>query len=389
MNANRASRLLGARDTAVSTGTAAVPAARRWRRNDWVHRGAWPRRQAAGTAAVPVETSPADNVRALGALASSRQTVAGARMGVAASCLLGAPASSRQTAAGARVGDSRHRGRDAGRQDAGAPSRHDAGQRAGAPSKYDDAPSKYDDAPSKYDDAPKGGAIARGLAACLAGYLYGSLPFVYLLGRRHGTDLHGVGSGNVGSANLWAASGTAYGALGWVLDASKGGLPVALGRRLGCTGAWAACAGVCGVAGQCWPLFLRFNGGRGVSAFIGAAFMIDRARWTVALLPFIAGGLWRAAPLAPWRDHSGGPTLRTSRGKSVPLGCAAGVVTFAVTPLLDKRRLQGTVLAPLLLAAVVLLRRATAPLPDDATCGPRVYPGALLYRLLYDRNTSR
>ncbi len=229
------------------------------------------------------------------------------------------------------------------------------------------------------------------MAVCLAGYLYGSLPFVYLLGRRQGTDLHGVGSGNVGSANLWAATGTAYGALGWVLDASKGGLPMALGRRLGCTSAWAGLAGVCGVAGQCWPILLRFNGGRGVSAFIGAAFMIDRPRWTVALLPFIAGGLWRAAPLMARRDRSGGPTLRTSRGKSVPLGCAAGVVTFAVTPLIDvdKGRHQGTVLAPLLLAAVVLLRRATAPLPDDATWGPRVYARALLYRLLYDRNTSR
>ena len=299
-----------------------------------------------------------------------------------ASPLLGAPAggqrtASRQTVAGARVGDSRHRGRDAGRQDAGAPSRHDK-------------------APSRHDGAPKGGAIARGVIACLAGYLYGSLPFVYLLGRRHGTDLHGVGSGNVGSANLWATSGTAYGALGWVLDASKGGLPVALGRRLGCTGPWSACAGVCGVAGQCWPLFLRFNGGRGVSAFIGAAFMIDRARWTVALLPFIAGGLWRAAPMAPWRDRSSRPTLRTSRGKSVPLGCAIGVVCFAAP--WDRRHHAGKRLparcrrsqgVPLLLAAVVLLRRATAPLPDDGTCGPRVYPKALLYRLLYDRNTSR
>ncbi|MCA1599848.1 MAG: glycerol-3-phosphate acyltransferase [Chloroflexi bacterium] len=145
---------------------------------------------------------------------------------------LGAPAAgpltaSRQTVAGARVGDSRHRGRDGGRQDS---QRTDAG------------------APSRDD------AIVRGVAACLAGYLYGSLPFVYLLGRRHGTDLHGVGSGNVGSANLWASTGTAYGALGWILDASKGGLPVALGRRLGCTESWVALAGVCGVAGQCWPL---------------------------------------------------------------------------------------------------------------------------------------
>jgi len=351
MNANRASRLLGAPAGLVNY---------------------WPQRLRArdaavstGTAAVPVDTAPADNARTLGAPAAGPLTA------------------SRQTVAGERVGGSKQRGRDAGRQDAGAPSRHDAGrqdsQRTGA------------SVPGRHDGDPKGSAIARGVIACLAGYLYGSLPFVYLLGRRQGTDLHGVGSGNVGSANLWAATGTAYGALGWVLDASKGGLPVALGRRLGCTGAWAACAGVCGVAGQCWPLLLRFNGGRGVSAFIGAAFMIDRARWTVALLPFIAGGLWRAAPLAPWRDRSSRPTLRTSRGKSVPLGCAAGVATFAIAPLidLDKGRHQGTVLAPLLLAAVVLLRRATAPLPDDATCGPRVHPEALLYRLLYDRNTSR
>ena len=290
-----------------------------------------------------------------------------------ASSLLGAPASSRHTIAGERVGDSKHCGRDGGRQDAGAPSRYDRGrQDAGAP-------------------RGRGSAIARGVTACLAGYLYGSLPFVYLLGRRHGTDLHGVGSGNVGSANLWAATGTAYGVLGWVLDASKGGLPVALGRRLGCTESWAGLAGVCGVAGQCWPLFLRFNGGRGISAFIGASFMIDRARWAAALLPFIAGGLWRAAPLVARRGRSSGPTLRTSRGKSVPLGCAVGVITFAVAPLvdMDKGRHQGTVLASLLLAAVVLLRRATAPLPDDAAWGPRVYPGALFYRLLYDRNTSR
>jgi len=183
--------------------------------------------------------------------------------------------------------------------------------------------------------------------------------------------------------------------MGWILDASKGGLPVAVGRRLGCAEPWAAFAGVCGVAGQCWPLFLRFNGGRGVSAFIGASFMIDRARWTVALLLFIAGGLWRAAPLAARRGHAAGPTLRASRGKSVPLGCAAGVVTFAASGapwvgLVKSRRAPlGARTAPLLLAAVVLLRRATAPLPDDATCGPRIYPMALLYRLLYDRNTSR
>jgi len=49
---------------------------------------------------------------------------------------------------------------------------------------------------------------------------------------------------------------------------------------------------------------------------------------------------------------------------------------------------QGTMaLAPALLTLVILLRRLTAPLPDDATHGPAVQPRALVYRLLYDRNT--
>ena len=44
------------------------------------------------------------------------------------------------------------------------------------------------------------------LAVCLAAYLYGSLPLVYLLGRRGGADLRTIGSGNVGASNQWATS---------------------------------------------------------------------------------------------------------------------------------------------------------------------------------------
>ena len=150
-------------------------------------------------------------------------------------------------------------------------------------------------------------------------------------------------------------------------------------------------AGVCGVAGQCWPLFLRFNGGRGVSAFVGAAFMIDRARWAVSLLPLIAGTLWHVAPTPMRGGRRVDARDGTSRGKSVPLGCAVGVLTFAgliPAPARRERVSALAALAPTLLAAVILLRRATAPLPDDATRGPRTQPIALLYRLLYDRNTS-
>ena len=219
-------------------------------------------------------------------------------------------------------------------------------------------------------------------------YLYGSLPFVYLLGRQRNVDLHRVGSGNVGSTNLWAAGGRVRGALGWIADASKGFLPIAVARRLGCDERTAELAGVCGVAGQCWPVFLRFNGGRGISAFVGASLLVDRAAWVAALVPMVAGSLWHVG-----RRRSRADRLQGRRSQSVPLGCVVATLTF---PLVCWARGQGTRVAgrregawaPGLLTLVILLRRLTAPLPDDATQGPAVRPQALVYRLLYDRNTS-
>ena len=80
--------------------------------------------------------------------------------------------------------------------------------------------------------------------------------------------------------------------------------------------------------------------------------------------------------------------LRRSRGKAVPLGCFVGVALFPLLHALlaptERRRSR----APLLLSGVVLLRRLTARLPDDATHGPGIRPRALFYRLLFDRNTS-
>jgi Glycerol-3-phosphate acyltransferase len=243
--------------------------------------------------------------------------------------------------------------------------------------------------------------------------VYGSLPFVYLLGRQRNIDLHQVGSGNVGSTNLWTAGGRARGAIGWIADASKGLVPIAMARRLGCDERTAELAGVCGVAGQCWPVFLRFNGGRGISAFVGASFLIDRAAWVAALVPMVAGSLWHMG-----RRRSRADRLQAKRSKSVPLGCVVGTLMF---PLVYRARRQGTRVAgrrdacraalgwlpipaaageggqcpagtmawaPGLLTLVILLRRLTAPLPDDARHGPAVRPQALVYRLLYDRNTS-
>lgn len=226
----------------------------------------------------------------------------------------------------------------------------------------------------------------RTVALLGAAYLYGSLPLVYWLGQRARVDLRRAGSGNVGATNLLqygGATGKALAAAGWLFDASKGVAPPAVARALGAPPAVAALAGALGVAGQCWPITLGFRGGRGISAFVGAAALIDPVAWAASLIPMIVGSGWRVATNRRASTPADG---KPSRSRSVPLGCFIATIVFPLVCAL--RRTEDGWLAPLALSAVVALRRLTAALPDDALAGPRKQPRALVYRLLYDRNTK-
>lgn len=233
-----------------------------------------------------------------------------------------------------------------------------------------------------------GARVLLNVSICLGAYLYGSIPFVYLLGQRRRVDLRQRGSGNVGATNLWSAAGNWPALIGWIGDASKGLVPAALTRMLGCSRATSQMAGVCGVAGQCWPVFLGLRGGRGISAFVGAALWINPRAWAASLLPMIGGSLWRTVRMIGPRYRRVARRLKTTRSKSVPLGCLLGVLVFpVVSQALAWRHHRPAPVAPALLTTVIILRRLTARLPDDATHGPVVHPTALLYRLLFDRNT--
>ena len=234
----------------------------------------------------------------------------------------------------------------------------------------------------------RGGGMLSALSACVLAYGYGSIPFVYLLGRWRHVDLRERGSGNVGASNLWKASGSRVALVGWIADASKGLVPAIVARRLGCSRATSDMAAVCGVAGQCWPLFLGLRGGRGISAFVGAALWINPRAWAASLLPIIGGSLWRIVTSLGPRYHRMERQLKATRSKSVPFGCFLGVTSFPIVCQLFPGRERGATFAPTLLTTVIVLRRLTARLPDDATHGPAIRLAALWYRLLYDRNTS-
>ena len=106
-------------------------------------------------------------------------------------------------------------------------------------------------------------------------YLLGSVPMGLLLTRFAGKgDLRKVGSGNIGATNVMRVGGLRMAALAWVLDMVKVIVPVILGRvffDLG-TGAW---CGFIAIIGHCFPIWLRFHGGKGVSGMFGMVLAIS------------------------------------------------------------------------------------------------------------------
>ena len=106
--------------------------------------------------------------------------------------------------------------------------------------------------------------IASHLLSTIVGYLLGSLPVGYLVGKLYGVDVRRHGSGRTGGTNVWRATGQVWPPLFTILgDTGKGLLAVWIGRRLGGSELAAALAGAAAVLGHNWPVFLRFKGGAG------------------------------------------------------------------------------------------------------------------------------
>ena len=109
----------------------------------------------------------------------------------------------------------------------------------------------------------------------LLGYLVGSLPFGFWIGRLRGIDMRTYASGRTGATNVYRALGARLALLTGVLDFLKGAVVVLAARALLHDEAAAALAGAAAIAGHNWSVFLNFKGGAGGSTGAGALLALN------------------------------------------------------------------------------------------------------------------
>ncbi|MFH1313872.1 MAG: glycerol-3-phosphate 1-O-acyltransferase PlsY [Candidatus Eisenbacteria bacterium] len=107
----------------------------------------------------------------------------------------------------------------------------------------------------------------------VAAYVLGSVPFGFMIARAGGVDLRQVGSGNIGSTNVYRALGLKIALLVFALDACKGLIATIIFPMLASARGSSVHLGlVCGIAvtlGSVAGVFMRFRGGKGVATAVG------------------------------------------------------------------------------------------------------------------------
>lgn len=215
--------------------------------------------------------------------------------------------------------------------------------------------------------------------AILAAYLLGSLSFAVIVSRAMGlSDPRTFGSKNPGATNVLRSGSKTAAVVTLLLDAAKGWLPVALvrwfGAPYGMEEGTQALVGLAAFVGHLWPVFFRFEGGKGVATALGVLLGISgwlglatAATWLIVafffrysslaslvaavfapLLYVLAGGVvWYAersilaaitvmAALLAWRHKEN--IVRLVQGKESRLGKGKAAAGASTAPAQKKRQ---------------------------------------------------
>jgi glycerol-3-phosphate acyltransferase PlsY len=218
-------------------------------------------------------------------------------------------------------------------------------------------------------------------------YLFGSIPFLYAIAKLKGVDLHRVGSGSVSGTNILQQVGFGAAFFGGLFDMLKGLIPVLVGlylvRHSGFNLWVVAGGGMAAVAGQMWPIFLRFNGGRGLSTVNGVSLAFAPLVWAYAIIIPIAAVLYYGMPSLR-KGSVKGAVKPKKRTRGVPISWLFFLIALPLLGWALGYELP-VIVAFIALFFLAVIRRVTAGLRRDwreAEDKERL----VLNRFLYDRS---
>lgn len=130
-------------------------------------------------------------------------------------------------------------------------------------------------------------------------YVIGSIPFGLILARVMGLgNLRDIGSGNIGATNVLRTGSKKAAILTLLLDAGKGAVVVLLARKFAAFDA-AQVAAFFVMLGHCFPVWLKFRGGKGVATFLGLLYALAWPVGIAACLTWlVTAALFRYSSLA-------------------------------------------------------------------------------------------
>lgn len=165
----------------------------------------------------------------------------------------------------------------------------------------------------------------------VVGYLLGSIPFGMVLTQIMGLgNLRDIGSGNIGATNVLRTGSKTAAALTLLLDGGKGAVAVLLARAMAGEDA-AQLAGLMAMLGHCYPVWLKFQGGKGVATYIG---LVLALAWPVGLAVcatwLVAAAASRTSSLAALAAAAGSTMwmVLLGQGQALLLGIVLTLLIF-------------------------------------------------------------
>ncbi len=184
-----------------------------------------------------------------------------------------------------------------------------------------------------------------GPLSLLIAYFLGSIPFGYGIVRwQKGIDVRTTGSGSTGATNVMRNLGLRGFLATFALDFGKGVAAVWVARGLsGNAPNWVAAAAVAAIAGHCFPIWLRFRGGKGVATGVGAFLGLSPVPLGLVLLVFgLVVAVWRYVSLGSILASAAFPAAVYTLARPawpITVGAAAGAALIILMHHANIRRL--------------------------------------------------